>query len=54
MAIKIKIPYFFTDENFKIGLKINLQSHIVNHANSYPIYQCIQNSELKQGILTKS
>ena len=26
-------PYFFTDENLKLGFKINLDSH-VNHANS--------------------
>ena len=27
-------PYFFTDENLKNRFKINLESHIINHANS--------------------
>ena len=27
-------PYYFTDENLKIGFKINLESHKINHANS--------------------
>ena len=27
-------PYYFIDENFKIGFKINLESHNINHANS--------------------
>ena len=27
-------PYYFIDENLKIGFKINLESHNVNHANS--------------------
>ena len=27
-------PYFFVDENSKIGSKINLESHNFNHANS--------------------
>ena len=27
-------PYFFIDENSKIGYKINLESHKINHANS--------------------
>ena len=27
-------PHYFTDENLKIGFKINLESHNVNHANS--------------------
>ena len=27
-------PYYFIDENLKIGLKINLESHNINHANS--------------------
>ena len=26
-------PFYFTDENFKVGFKINLDSHYVNHAN---------------------
>ena len=28
-------PYDFIDENLKIGLKINLESHNTNHANSF-------------------
>ena len=27
-------PYSFIDENLKIGFKINLESHNINHANS--------------------
>ena len=27
-------PYYFIDENLKIGFKINLESHNINHANS--------------------
>ena len=27
-------PYYFTDRNLKVGLKINLDSHHINHANS--------------------
>ena len=27
-------PLYFDDENLKIGFKINLESHKVNHANS--------------------
>ena len=27
-------PYYFTDENLKIGFKINLESHNINHATS--------------------
>ena len=27
-------PYFFLDENLKIGFKINLESHNISHANS--------------------
>ena len=27
--------YYFNDENIKIGLKINLESHNINHANSF-------------------
>ena len=26
--------YFFIDENLKIGFKINLENHNINHANS--------------------
>ena len=27
-------PYYFIDENLKNGFKINLESHIISHANS--------------------
>ena len=27
-------PYYFIDENLKIGFKINLESHNFSHANS--------------------
>ena len=27
-------PYYFTDESFKIGFKINLENHNINHAKS--------------------
>ena len=27
-------PYYFIDESLKIGFKINLESHNINHANS--------------------
>ena len=27
-------PYYFSDENLKIGFKINLESHKINHAIS--------------------
>ena len=27
-------PYTFIDENLKIGFKINLESHNINHANT--------------------
>ena len=27
-------PYYFNDRNLKVGLKINLDSHHINHANS--------------------
>ena len=27
-------PYYSTDKNLKIGFKNNLESHIINHANS--------------------
>ena len=27
-------PYYFLEENLKIGFKINLESHNLNHANS--------------------
>ena len=33
-AKKMINPYFFIDENFNIGFKINLESHNINHANS--------------------
>ena len=35
LARKMIIPYYFIDENLKIGSKINLESHYFNHANSF-------------------
>ena len=34
MVKKMIHPYYLTDENLKIGFKINLESHNINHANS--------------------
>ena len=34
LAKKMIKPYYFIDENLKIGFKINLESHNINHANS--------------------
>ena len=34
IAKKMINPYYFIDENLKIGFKINLESHNINHANS--------------------
>ena len=34
LAEKMINPYQFTDGNLKIGFKINLESHNINHANS--------------------
>ena len=34
LARKMINPYYFTDRNLKIGFKINLDSHNINHANS--------------------
>ena len=34
IAEKMINPYYFTDENLKIGLKIILESHNINHAKS--------------------
>ena len=37
--------YYFTDENLKIGFKINLDSHNINHSNSLlttePNFPCL-------------
>ena len=33
-AKKMIVPYYFIDENLKIGFKIILKSHNINHANS--------------------
>ena len=33
LAKKMPNPYFFTDKNLKVGFKINLDKHHVNHAN---------------------
>ena len=27
-------PHYFTDRNLKVGFKINLDTHDINHANS--------------------
>ena len=27
-------PYYFTDRKYKVGFKINLVTHHINHANS--------------------
>ena len=34
LAKKNNNPYYFTDRNLKVGFKINLDSHHINHANS--------------------
>ena len=34
LAIKMLKPYYLTDRNLKIGFKIDLDSHHINHANS--------------------
>ena len=34
LARKMINPYYFTDRNLKVGFKINLDSHHINHANS--------------------
>ena len=34
IAKKMNNPYYFIDENLKIGFKVNLESHNFNHANS--------------------
>ena len=34
LAKKMINPYYFTDRNLKVGFKINLDSHDINHANS--------------------
>ena len=34
LAKKMINPYYFIDENLKVGFKINLDSHHINHANS--------------------
>ena len=34
IARKMINPYFFTDRNLKVGFKINLGSHHINHLNS--------------------
>ena len=33
LAKKMPNPYFFTDRNLKVGFKINLDSHHINHLN---------------------
>ena len=34
LAKKMLNPYYFTDRNLRVGIKINLDSHHINHANS--------------------
>ena len=34
LAKKMINPYYFTDRNFKVGFKINLDSHNLHHTNS--------------------
>ena len=34
LAKKMINPYYFTDKNLKVGFKLNLDSHHINHANS--------------------
>ena len=34
LAKKMIEPYYFTDRNLKVGFKINLHIHHINHANS--------------------
>ena len=34
IAKKMINPYYFIDENLKVGFKVNLESHNINHANS--------------------
>ena len=34
LAKKMINPYYFTDRNLKVGFKINLDSHHINHAKS--------------------
>ena len=34
LAKKMLDPYYFTDRNLKVGFKIDLDSHHINHANS--------------------
>ena len=33
-AIKMIIPYFFIDENLRMGFEVNLENHNINHAIS--------------------
>ena len=52
IAKKTINPYYFGDETLKIGFKINLESHNINHANSFlNIIPNFQISELKKCIL---
>ena len=42
LAEKMLTPYYFTDRALKVGFRINLDSHTINHANSkltiLPVY----------------
>ena len=47
-------PYDFIDENLKIGFKINLDSHFINHTHSILSIIPIYTDFGKQDILIKS
>ena len=34
LAKRMNNPYFFTDRNMVVGFKVNLDTHLINHANS--------------------
>ena len=34
LAKKMLNPYYLTDRNLRVGFKVNLDSHHINHANS--------------------
>ena len=52
---KMLNSYYFIDRNFKVGFRINIESHHINHATSKltvnPIFQSLQ---LKVFLLIKS
>ena len=54
-AKKMINAFYFIDENLKIGFKINLESHNINHANSLlKIEPNFPDMVSKQDILAKS